>query len=139
MTESLPLSIHACDTLLQQFTNLVSVCNKLEAQFNFQTMIANWYGDESLSFQVQLSLETSQSFMLCKKNRASDVITNYSDDVFSYHGQTEYPQTIMCCIAMTDSELIMLTEQPTLIEKFLYVKLEKVLNLVAKQLKFATL
>ena len=67
MTVSLPISIHVCENLIEQFSKIMSVCNKLEAQLNFQTMTANWYGDEDNILLVRLCLETPQSFFLSQQ------------------------------------------------------------------------
>ena len=57
MTEKLPISIYVCDHLTKQFINFNSITNKLAAQFNFQAMTANWYGDEDNILFIQLWLE----------------------------------------------------------------------------------
>ncbi len=46
MIEQLPIIITVSDELVIILPKLNSVKNRLEAQFNFQTMTANWYGDE---------------------------------------------------------------------------------------------
>ncbi len=135
MTEQLPISIHISDNLIQQFAKIISVCNKLEAQLNFQTMIANWYGDEDSTTFVQLSLDTPDSFAEHKKNKAHQEVQNYCDDVFSYRGNMQQKQLVICHIAITDSELALLNQQSKLLAGLLRVKLQKVLNLLAKQLK----
>ena len=139
MTEQLPISIYACDHLMQQFAKITSVCNKLEAQFNFQTMTANWYGDEDNILLVRLCIETPQSFALQNKMQSQLKAQNYSDDVFSYYENSEKEQTLICHIAITDTELIMLNQQNKLLAGLLHIKLQKVLNLIAKQLKLGAI
>lgn len=136
MTEQLPISISVCDDLVQQFTKIRSVCNKLEAQFNFQTMTANWYGNEGVVLSVKLFIETANSFDIHKhaQEQAQSKTKNYSDDVFSYYDNSEKTQTLNCYIAITDSELTMLNQQHKILAGLLHIKLQKVLNLIAKQL-----
>ena len=139
MTVSLPISIHVCDNLTQQFAKIISVSNKLEAQLNFQTMTANWYGDEDNILFVQLYLETPQSFMSEQKTQHEthqrQNFRSYSDDVFSYDETVESNQKLICHIAITETELALLTQQGKVLEALLRAKLQKVLNLIAIQLK----
>ncbi len=144
MTEQLPISIYACENLMQQFAKITSVCNKLEAQFNFQTMTANWYGDEDNILFVRLCIETPQGFVLQKKMQSQHEAHNYCDDVFSYYAfshdeKSENEQILICHIAITDTELTMLNQQNKLLARLLKIKLQKVLNLIAKQLKLDTI
>ncbi len=44
MTELLPITITVDVELAKQLTRLNSVANKLEAQFNFHALTANWFG-----------------------------------------------------------------------------------------------
>ena len=134
MTEQLPISIYACDEFTEQFTKITSVCNKLEAQFNFQAMTANWYCDEDNIHSIKLVLETSKAFAFYQTNQANNIIKNHSDDVFSYYDTSKEQQTIVCYIAITDSELAIIIPQPKLLAGFLRVKLKKVLNLIANDL-----
>jgi hypothetical protein len=135
MIEQLPISIFVCDDLKQKFLKITSVCNKLEAQFNFQTMTANWYGDEENVFLVRLYLETPESFELEKKVHSQLDLNSYSDDVFSYFEGGENEQKFIYHIAITETELSMLNQQNKLLAGLVQIKLQKVLNLIAKQLK----
>ena len=133
MTEQLPISIRACDDLKQQYIKIASVCNKLEAQFNFQTMTANWYGDEDNILSLQLALETPQSLLEQQELLQTIDIQTHSDDVFSYYRKNQ-GQTLMCHIAITTTESALLEQQSKLLAGLLTVKLHKVLNLIAGQL-----
>lgn len=136
MTEQLPISIHICDDLKQQFEKIASVSNRLEAQLNFQTMTANWYGDENDILFVQLYLETPKSFLAQQQTQQQLFsIQTYSDDVFSYYEKSEKERRLICYIAITDNELVLLSQQHKILESLLQVKLPKVLNLIANQLK----
>lgn len=136
MTETLPISIHICDELLSQFTKINSVSNKLEAQLNFQTMVANWYGDENEIWFIKIQIESAQSYLDQKKYQTELKIRQHSDDVFSYIDTSTKKQLIVCCVAITESELTLLLQQEKLLSGFLNIKLKKVLNLIATQLKF---
>ena len=140
MTEQLPITITINSELLDTFSKIQSVCNKLEAQFNFQTLTANWYGDEENILTIQLSLETPTSFRVRQdelQNIASHEIAvkHFSDDVVSSMSNTE--QQLHCYIAMTTSELDLLIAQPKLLAGFIQIKLHKVLNLIAEKQSLA--
>ncbi|TWX68593.1 hypothetical protein ESZ36_08880 [Colwellia demingiae] len=142
MTDTLPIIINVTKDLLDKFTNIKSVSNKLEAQFNFQTLTANWYGDEEEILTIQLSLETAASFEQCKEaldrvsNRGVN-ISHFSDDVICCCNEGE--QQLLCTIAITASELELLTLQPTLLAGYIQAKLRKVLNLIAQQQSLASI
>jgi len=142
--EQLPISIDVSDDLTQLFAKITSVCNKLEAQFNFQTMTANWYGDEDNILFVRLCIETPQSFEEQKKNQSQTKIQNHSDDAFSYYAinheeENVQKQTLVCHIAITITELAMLNKQSKLLTGLLHVKMQKVLNIIAKLLKLTAI
>jgi hypothetical protein len=133
MTEQLPISIQTSNDLKAKFINIKSVTNKLEAQFNFQTLTASWYGDEERILLINLYLETSDVFNDEMSKSHQGDISFFSDDVFSVY-QKEQPQ-INCFIAITPAELTLLEQQEKLLPKYLHAKLHKVLNLIAGQLK----
>ena len=119
---------------MQQFPKIKSVCNKLEAQFNFQTMTANWYENEDCIFFVKLSLATKAYFESQQKEIPLNEITKYSDDVISYNGNNESEQTLICFILITDTEHALLNTQSKLLAGLLHIKLQKVLNLIGNSL-----
>jgi hypothetical protein len=140
MTEQLPISIYVCDDLTKQFVNINSITNKLAAQFNFQAMTANWYGDEDNILFIQLLLETPQRFTIQKENKKEQqqkqqlkAFKTHSDDVFSFIDDKE-PQQLICVIAITEFEQTLLEQQAKLLCGLLQIKLQKVLNIIAKQL-----
>ena len=133
MTEQLPISIQPSNDLSAKFNKIKSVTNKLEAQFNFQTLTASWYGDEDNIFLINLYLETIDVFNTEKSKSHEGNISLFSDDVFSVY-QKEKPQ-INCFIAITPAELTLLEQQEKLLPKYLHAKLHKVLNLIAGELK----
>jgi hypothetical protein len=139
MTEVLPITITVNKDLLAKFSKIKSVSNKLAAQFNFQTLTANWYSDEEDILIIQLSLETPTSFEQCKgalaKLSGSEIIiSHFSDDVFCCFNKVD--QQLLCTIAITASELDLLTLQPRLLAGYIQAKLYKVLNLIAQQQSF---
>jgi len=136
MTEQLPIIININSELVDKFSKISSVCNKLEAQFNFQTLTANWYGDEDNILTIKLTLETSASFIKRIdefQNIVGDDISvkHFSDDFFCSMNNIELQ--LDCFIAMTSSELELLDSQPKLLAGFTQMKLHKVLNLIAEQ------
>ncbi len=133
MTEQLPISIQPSNDLTAKFNKIKSVTNKLEAQFNFQTLTASWYGDEENILLINLYLETIEVFNTERSKSHQGNISLFSDDVFSVY-QKEKPQ-INCFIAITPAELLLLEQQEKLLAKYLHAKLHKVLNLIAGELK----
>ena len=136
MTEILPITISVDAELAKQLTKLTSVTNKLEAQFNFQALTANWFGDEDNILVIQLYLETPITFIFntnVQKNTIKGSIyeSRFSDDVVCYFNQDE--KLLRSYIALTDSELALLTEQPKLLVGFIETKCRKVLNLIAQE------
>ncbi len=61
MIEALPITITINDDLLNKFPKIKSISSKLEAQFNFHTLTANWYGDEENILLIKLALEMPSS------------------------------------------------------------------------------
>ncbi len=139
MNEILPITIKINGELERSLTKIISISNKLEAQFNFQTMTANWYGDEDNILFVQLHLETPQSFLAQQQAQQPCEITIFSDDAFSFYNKNNEGQLLTCHLAITDSELVLLSKQQQLLAALLQVKLQKVLNLIAKQLNLPTI
>jgi hypothetical protein len=140
MAEKLPISIYVCDELTNKLVNINSITNKLVAQFNFQAMTANWYGDEDNIIFIQLLLETAEGFTVHKEHKKEqqqkkqlEVFENHSDDVFSFIDEKE-PQQLICVIAITEFEQHLLEQQVKLLSGLLQLKLQKVLNIIAKKL-----
>jgi hypothetical protein len=136
MTEQLPITINIHNDLVDQLPKIKSVINKLEAQFNFHTLTANWYGDEEHVLLIQLVLETPISFSEHQENlkqleQENFQISHFSDDVICQANNSE--QQLLCNIAITESELILLVQKPALLAGYLQAKLRKVLNLIAQQ------
>lgn len=147
MTEQLPITITvqnllSLDELAPLFNKIKSVINKLEAQFNFHALRANWYGDEEDILFIQLALETPHS--LNQQKAALDKsaiegldVSEFSDDVLCCMHQAQ--KQLLCHIAITDSELSLLTSQPKLLTGFFETKLRKVLNLIANNQSLPTI
>lgn len=139
MSEQLPISIYPNAELAKEFDMINSVTNKLEAQFNFQTMTANWYGDEEDILFVQLHIGTPQSFTEKKNVQQEGEINIFSDDVFSFYEKGDTAQVLVCHMAITQSELTLLTQKNQLLAALLKAKLQKVLNLIAEQLSLPSI
>lgn len=136
MTEQLPISIYVCDDLTEQWVKINSITNKLSAQFNFQAMTANWYGDEDNIIFIQLLLETPEGFTYQLEKQQIEQVKTFeihSDDVFSIIDDKD-PRQLIYTIAITESEQNLLEQQAKLLSGLLQIKLQKVLNIIAKQL-----
>lgn len=133
MTEKLPISICCCNDLLLAFEKIRAVCNKLEAQFCFQTMTANWYEDESNILIINLNLVSAESFIVEQEKHQVNKLHYYFDDVFSVKEIESTKPELNCYVAITHNEFNLLHQQPKLLSSLLQMKLRKVLNLVAKQ------
>ena len=134
MTEKLPITIISSDELCENFEKLKSVANKLEAQLNFQSMTAGWYGDENNILSINLLLETSGGFNFKKQQSYQGIKTEISDDVFSYYFASD--NLVECFICITDKELGLLSQKENILSHYLDIKLHKVVNLVAEQFSF---
>lgn len=154
MIEQLPITIKASSELVILLPKLNAVSNRLEAQFNFQSMLANWYGDEKKRVRVNVELQTPESFLKLHAQYQSQVgFTVFSDDVFiSYQApsvvkseaQSEInneikDETLTCIVAITANELTLLSEQKKLLAPYVEKKLHKVLNLIGEQLNLPSL
>lgn len=62
MSNKLPLTISAEQQVCQQLDLSKTVLEKLEAWANFETLKANWYGDEANCLRCQFTLVTSDTF-----------------------------------------------------------------------------
>ena len=141
MTEQLPITIYVSDELKNQCYSIGSITNKLAAQFNFQAMTANWYGDEDNIPFIQLLLHTPEKFAGEKENQQrvqTATFKAHSDDVFSFTDANAPPQ-IIYTIAITEQELTLVAQKPKILAGLLRVKLQKVLNIVAQQLTLQTI
>lgn len=132
MTEQLPISIKISQELIDQIINIRSVANKLEAQLNFQTLAANWYGDEDKILTITLYLDGIEGFIKTTSALNNKPLEILADDVFSYINNIT--NTLDCYIAVTPSELELITQQPKLLINYLPIKLTKVMNLIAHNL-----
>jgi hypothetical protein len=136
MYDILPITIRLDKSINEQFPKLGAITNRLEAQFNFQTLTAGWYGDEKHILAIQLLLESHSSYaeILCilpKLSKQNITVNKFSDDVVSCFSQIE--QQIVCHVAITEKEIPLLDKQPQILMNFIEIKLHKVLNLIAKQ------
>lgn len=140
ITEQLPLTIKASSDLTEKFQKLNSNLNKLEAQLNFHTLTANWYGDEEDILNVMLCVMSSESFIVQRElletvNDNHMKIEFFSDDVL----HCAQKQQSECYIALTASELSLISEKPKVLADFLRIKLSKVLNLIAHYYQLPTI
>ncbi len=85
MTEQLPINIEVSKPLTVLYPKIVGISNKLEAQFNFQTMTANWYGDENNLLSLTLHLMLPEQYQIQQQSENNEDITQkiYADDVLA--------------------------------------------------------
>ncbi|WP_189376416.1 hypothetical protein [Thalassotalea profundi] len=134
MSDLLPISIIPSDELSKKFNLLAGACNKLEAQFNFQTMTAGWYGDEEAILIIRFLLETPSDFSVYTEQNTGQSNTQsypFADDVICY--QVADSLQLDCIVALTETEQELLVINNTLLFSYLSTKLQKALNLIAKQ------
>ncbi len=131
MTEKLPISIQVSDDLVVKIENISSVSNKLEAQLNFHTMTANWYGEEEHVLQINFYLCDISELGHCGEDEGNSLKKEFlADDVLMVSSEN---RLVDCYVAITASELLLLQRAPKLLSGYLGKKLTKVLNLIAKR------
>lgn len=130
MTEQLPINIEVSKPLTVLYPKIVGISNKLEAQFNFQTMTANWYGDENNLLSLTLHLMLPEQYQIQQQSENSEDITQkiYADDVFSNEAQLN---KIDAFLALTEKEQLLLEQHNKLLAGFIDTKIRKVINLIA--------
>lgn len=134
MTEQLPISIQVSDGLVAQINNIAAICNKLEAQLNFHTMTANWYGEEENILLINFCLVSATEFESSGKDQENELEKEFlADDVLILSSSN---RLLDCYVAITASELLLLKQTPKLLSGYLGKKLTKVLNLIAQQQGF---
>jgi len=131
MTEKLPISIQPSNELMDKFIQIKAISNKLEAELNFKTMTAGWYGDEENIHFINLIIDNGEEFLLQKIRNHQGSITEFSDDVFSFYDETK--NITNCFIAITETEQKVLSHQEKIVPVFIHKKLQKILNLIAVQ------
>ena len=97
--------------------------------------------DEDTILYIQLQLETAQSFANKKEKQQLKPLKAFkihSDDVFSFINDNEPPQ-LTCTIAITESEQSLVNKQVKILGGLLQIKLQKVLNIIAKQLNLKSI
>lgn len=137
MTEQLPISIGLTSELIEKFSKIKSLSNKLEAQFNFQTLTAGWYGDEENIIAIELVLQTPEQFAWQQQQKHLGKYNEFADDVFSYHDQDK--NRLTCYIAITASELTLLEQRSTLLPGYIQAKIHKILNLIGTKLQLGSI
>jgi len=131
MTEQLPISIQVSDGLVVEIKNISAISNKLEAQLNFHTMTANWYGEEGNVLRINFYLLYINEFNHSEVNQEKDIKKELlADDVLMV---SSLNKLVDCHVAITKSELSLLQQTPKLLSGYLGKKLTKVLNLIAER------
>lgn len=134
MTEQLPITLQVSNAVKALYPKLSATTNKLEAQFNFQTMTANWYGDEDslLELNINILLPIEYNEYRVKAEDAKLIHTIFADDVFSQikekHNQIE------AFLALTEKEQTLVEQHNKLLSIIVEKKIKIVLNLIAESL-----
>lgn len=139
MTEQLPISIDVSKPLTVLYPKIIGISNKLEAQFNFQTMTANWYGEENnmLTLTLHLMLPEQYHIQQQTKNTADITKKNYADDVFSHENKSS--NQINAFLTLTEKEQLLLEQHNKLLAGFIDTKIRKVINLIAEDHKLTAI
>ena len=133
MTETLPISIQVSDDLAAEIKNIAAISNKLEAQLNFHTMTANWYGDEADILQINFYLVAVNEFGNVARQTPNVGVETFADDVLLLNSNN---RLIDCYVAITAAESELIRQQPKLLSSYLAKKLSKILNLIADRHQF---
>lgn len=133
MTETLPISIQVSDDLAAEIKNIAAISNKLEAQLNFHTMTANWYGDEADVLQINFYLVAVNEFGNVARQTPNVGVETFADDVLLLNSNN---RLIDCYVAITAAESELIRQQPKLLSSYLAKKLSKILNLIADRHQF---
>lgn len=128
MTETLPITIKSSDDLIDQISNIASICNKLEAQLNFHTMTANWYGEEENVLLINFQLISINEYNHTTSTAAKVSVEALADDVRLLSSTNDL---VDCQVAITLAEFELVKQQPKILSGYLAKKLTKVLNLIA--------
>ena len=134
MTETLPITIKASDDLIDQISNITSICNKLEAQLNFHTMTANWYGEEENVLLINFQLVSINEHNDSTSSAAQVSVEALADDVRLLISTNDL---VDCQVAITLAEFELIKQQPKILSGYLAKKLTKVLNLIADKYQLA--
>lgn len=127
MTESLPITISIDEALSALFPKARSILNKLEAQLNFQSLTAGWYGDEENVLSINLAVVIVETFK--QQTNANAQFEFPADDLASFINNLE----VNLLIAITEKELLLIEKKPALLSKLLQLKLIKATNTVAEK------
>ena len=125
--DQLPISINTSEQLVALFPQSISVCNKLEALFNFHTMTASWYGDEENVLTLNLHLDIPLGFeaqrALLANNKGFEQL---ADDVFCHDDNSPLIKDIFVALTLAEQEII--EQKAKVLPKLLEIKIRKVLN-----------
>ncbi|MGJ8693454.1 MAG: hypothetical protein ACSHW0_13340 [Thalassotalea sp.] len=141
--EQLPINIKASQEIIALFPKAASVCNKLEALFNFHTMTAGWYGDEEQVLTLTLTLTIPNTFAdyLAEQQAKKQPLVIYSDDVFTMNNSLPNSSILNTdiIIAITTTEQELIDKHKKILSALIEKKLKKVLNKFAKANQFSVI
>jgi len=131
-TEKLPVVVFANDELKAWFKNINQVMARLEAEVNFQTMLAGWFGNEELLPQVEICFTSVTGFESFQQEDTRLACKQLADDVF-YRFDSDKKQATGF-IYFTESELSLLEQHQKLLPSMTKAKLIKLLRDIGQTL-----
>ena len=137
MNEPLPITLKVGRELVDVFAQLSAITNKLKAQFNFQALTANWFGDEENIVYITLFFEQTEAFSSQVQQIHSGEKREFADDVVAFIDPQNH--CIDCYVALTPTELALLQQTLKILPVYVQTKLQKVLNLIADEMNFQQL
>lgn len=131
-TEKLPVSVFANDELKAWFKNISQVMARLEAEVNFQTMLAGWFGNEELLPQMEVCFTSATGFVSFQQEDTHLESKQLADDVF-YRFDTDKKRATGF-IHFTESELSLIEQHQKLLPGIAKAKLVKLLRDIGQTL-----
>jgi len=128
MDESIPIQIYTKGLFEKGDVSSGRLLQKLEAWLNFQTLLANWYQDESLVIKIKLCLMPENVFYEHKldENLNWESFKDKSITGVYYHDQTntEFESYIM----LPKADLNEIMNHPEKVEQYFQIKLGSAAN-----------
>lgn len=132
-TDKLPVCIFANDELKSWFANINQVMARLEAEVNFQTMLAGWYGDEDKLPAIEIAFTSATGFESFLSEQSTMVVNQLADDVFYRFNPDKKQATGFVCF--TESELSLIEKHAKLLPGIAKAKLVKLIFAIAESLE----
>lgn len=106
---------------------------RLEAEVNFQTMLAGWYGDEDKLPAIEIAFTSGTGFESFLSEQSTMVVNQLADDVFYRFNPDKKQATGFVCF--TESELSLIEQHAKLLPGIAKAKLVKLIFAIAESLE----